>query len=255
MAQITAALISTNFGYLLLTFLPPILWLLFYLQEDRHPEPKHLLALAFIGGVFSAGLAVIVELFLIGEHGGVFSGYFSLQERVFGFFLIIGLVEEYVKYLPIKFLILKRLDFNEPVDGMIYMMTSALGFAAIENALFVFPLFRENLFIGLEVATNRFLGANLLHALCSGIVGFFLARAFFRPWRHHFVAIGIIIATLLHATFNYLILVREVLPEGTFYLILLLSIMAAMVLIDFERLKNLPPQQESPVPNPEGSEL
>lgn len=239
MAQITAAVIGTNAGYLLLTFLPPIFWLLFYLREDRHPEPKRLLLLAFVGGMASAGLAVAAEILIIGRDG-----LFALDERLIRnavlIFLVIGLIEEYVKYLPVKFLILRRSDFDEPVDAMIYMMTSALGFAALENALFIFPLLRENVFTGLEVTANRFLGANLLHALSSGIVGFFLARAWFHPHRHHFIALGVVIAALLHAGFNSLILTRGVLTQGKLYLVLLLAIMAVMVFIDFERLKRNP---------------
>lgn len=232
----TATVAATNASYIMLTFLPPLVWLLFYLREDCHPEPKRLLFLAFIGGIASALLAVAGEIWTIGPHG-LFSQYLSLQENAFLFFFVIGLIEEYVKYLPIKFLILRRPDFNEPVDGMIYMMTAALGFAAIENTLFILPLFHTGLWAGLEVAANRFLGANLLHTLSSGIVGFFLARAFFSPRRHHFVALGILIAAVLHAGFNYLILVREVLAQGTFYIILLLATMAVMVFIDFEQLK------------------
>lgn len=231
-----AAIIGINAGYLLLTFLPPILWLLFYLREDRHPEPKRLLLIAFLGGMASAGLAVAAELLVVGR-----GGLLSLNEHVIGnalaVFLVIGLIEEYVKYLPVKFLIERRTEFDEPVDAMIYMMTSALGFAALENALFTFPLLRENLFIGLEVTANRFLGANLLHALTSGIVGFFLARAWFHPHRRHFVMLGVIIAAVLHAAFNSLILVREEIAQGTLYLVLLLATMAVMVFIDFERLK------------------
>lgn len=230
------ALIGTNFGYLVLTFLPPVLWLIFYLQEDRHPEPKHLIILAFMGGIASAFLAVVAEMLVIGKESLLSLGA-SIGGNAFFTFLVIGLIEEYAKYLPVKFLILKRKDFDEPVDAMIYMMTAALGFAAIENALFVFPLVRENFLTGLEVTANRFLGANLLHALSSGIVGFFLARAWFHPRRHHFIALGIAIAALLHAGFNYLILIQEVVAEGTFYLTLLLTTMAVAVFIDFERLK------------------
>lgn len=232
----TAAIITTNLGYVLLTFIPPVLWLLFYLQEDRHPEPKRLLLLAFLGGIGAALLAIVAEFILIGQEGLLDLQSGILRNAIIPF-LVIGLVEEYAKYLPIKTLIMKRPDFDEPVDAMIYMMTAALGFAALENALFIFPVFQENFIAGFEVAANRFLGANLLHALASGIVGFFLARAFFSPHRHHFVALGILIAALLHAGFNYLILVREVLAEGTFYLIFLLVTMAVMVFIDFERLK------------------
>lgn len=244
-----AALISANL-HLLLAFIPPVLWLLFYLREDRHPEPKLLIILALVGGMAPAFLAMLAELLALG-HEGVFAGIFSLDSSPLIFFLIIAFIEEYVKYLPVKFLVTSRKEFDEPVDGMIYMMTAALGFAALENALFAFPFFfsmaenvisilpltQESLFMSLDVATNRFLGANLLHALSSGIVGFFLARAWFHPHRHHFVGLGIVLATILHAVFNYFILVREVIPQGTFYIIMLLAVMAVMVFIDFERLK------------------
>ena len=233
-----AAIIATNLSYVLLTFLPPILWLIFYLREDRHPEPKLLLILAFVGGMASALVALLAECGWVFLASGSCRGGMNPNLSPLVLFLGIALIEEYVKYLPVKFLIIKRPDFDEPVDGMVYMMTAALGFAALENMLFIFPLFRESAFAGLEVAANRFLGANLLHALSSGIVGFFLARTWFHPHRHHFIALGIILAALLHTGFNYLILVRETLTQGTFYIILLLSTMAVMVLIDFERLKS-----------------
>lgn len=245
-----AAIISANLN-IFLAFIPPILWLAFYLREDRHPEPKLLLILTFIGGMASAFIALAVELFVLGRDG-ITGGLLSLAATPFVFFLVIALIEEYAKYLPVKFLVIPRGDFDEPVDGMIYMMTSALGFAAVENALFILPFFfdfvkdviavipltQENFVLSLDVAANRFLGANLLHALSSGIVGFFLAKTWFHPHRHHFLFLGIVLATVLHAVFNYLILVREVLPQGTFYIIFLLAIMAIMVLVDFERLKS-----------------
>lgn len=232
-----AAIIATNATYLLLTFLPPILWLAFYLREDRHPEPKLLIVLAFVGGMASALLALLAECGFVFLTSGSCQGGIGPGLNPLVLFLGIAFIEEYAKYLPVKFLIIKRPDFDEPVDGMIYMMTAALGFAALENVLFIFPLFQESVFAGLEVAANRFLGANLLHALSSGIVGFFLARRWFHPHRHHFIALGIILAALLHAGFNYLILTKEALPQGTFYIILLLSLMAVMIFIDFERLK------------------
>lgn len=250
----SAVIIGTNITYVLLTFLPPLVWLLFYLREDGHPEPKHLLLLAFLGGVLSAIPAIGAEVLVIGRDAyghaiGIFANTFSLQNNVFGFFLIIALIEEFVKYLPVRLLLLRRPDFNEPVDAMIYMMTSALGFAAIENYLFVSDIFRNfGWAAGFEVSANRFLGANLLHALSSGIVGFFLARAFFLPYRRHFVAFGIAVAAVLHALFNYLILTKEVAPQGTLYIALLLIVMAVMVFIDFERLKKEQGKEEVATP-------
>lgn len=233
----TAAIIGTNLGYILLSFLPPILWLLFYLREDEHAEPKILLTIAFIGGMAAALLALAGECVWVAVATGSCRAGLDGSVNPLIIFGGIALIEEFVKFLPVRLFIIKRPAFDEPIDAMIYMMTSAMGFAALENLLFLFPIFHENVFTGLEITTNRFLGANLLHALASGIVGFFLARAFFSHYRHHFVALGILLAAILHTAFNYLILTREVLSQSTFYLILLLSTMAVMVLVDFERLK------------------
>jgi len=235
---VTAAVISANAGYIFLTFLPPILWLLFYLHEDRRPEPKMLLILTFIGGMASAIIAIFVEYFFLADKG-VFPWLFgvSMAANPLFFFFVIAIVEEYVKYLPFKFLISGRNEFDEPVDAMIYMMTAAMGFAALENALFAIPLFRESFFSGLEIMTSRFLGANLLHALSSAIVGFFIAKSFLSPRRHHFIAAGIVIASILHMVFNYLILESRAFPLGVMYLFFLLLLMTIMVLVEFEQLK------------------
>lgn len=239
-----AALITSYTGYILISFLPPILWLIFYLREDRHPEPKRLLVLVFLGGIASAIVAVFAELFLIGTRempGLIASVYSGLFTNYLFLFSVIAFVEEYCKYLAVKFFVLHDKNFDEPIDAMIYMMTAALGFAAIENAFFIVPVFGANvpsaLASGFILTANRFVGANLLHALSSGIVGYFLARAFFSPYRHHFLGVGIVAASLLHAFFNYFIIIRDTFSESIYLLILLILVMALMVLIEFEVLK------------------
>ena len=242
----TASALAVNLSYIAVAFVPPVLWLIFYLREDRHPEPKHLLILTFIGGIVSVVFAVTAEcafVYLLSYGGSCREGFDYSVMHPFNLFLGIAFIEEYTKYLVVRFFILNRKDFDEPVDAMIYLITAALGFAAIENVLFLTPLLRENVFFGLEITANRFLGANLLHALSSGIVGFFLARAWFSPHRRHFIAIGIIIATLFHAGFNYLILLSGNLAERAFYIFLLLAVMSVMVFIDFEWLKKQPNEQ------------
>ncbi|MBI4132792.1 MAG: PrsW family intramembrane metalloprotease [Candidatus Sungbacteria bacterium] len=247
-----AALISIYSGYVALSFLPPVIWLLFYLHEDRHPEPKHLLVLTFIAGVISAFIAVAAEVGLYGTPP-VFSGLFHrLSPRLLALplFIFIGvsLIEEYLKYAAVKFAVLSRPEFDEPIDAMIYMVTAALGFAAIENVLFLLPAFEQGFLGGFELTANRFLGANLLHALSSAIVGYALARHMFSPWRKHAIAAGVIAASALHTLFNYLILIKDAVPESLVLLVLLLTFMAVVVLVDFERLKrakvlsNQPPQ-------------
>lgn len=233
-----AAIIGTNIGYILLTFLPPILWLLFYLRQDRrNPEPRRLLVITFLGGMAAALVAVVGECIFIQALGETCSRVSAFRLNPVALFIGIALIEEYVKYLPVKFFIINHPAFDEPIDAMIYMMTAAMGFAALENALFLFPIFHESFFSGLKVVTSRFLGANFLHVLASGIVGFFLAHLYMHRHRHIFIGLGILFASLLHAGFNYLILINEEVREGALYIILLLATMAAMVYIDFQKLK------------------
>lgn len=236
-----AALISAYSSYIALSFLPPLAWLLFWLREDRKPEPKHLLLLTFIAGIASALVAVAIELALFGTPPLVAGLFARISPEVLAMPIVIftgvAFIEEYVKYLAVKFSVLDRPAFDEPVDAMVYMVTAALGFAAIENVMFLIPVFEESLAGGVELTASRFLGANLLHALSSGIVGYALARHHFSPWRKHAVALGIVAASVLHGVFNSLIIARDAIPESLTLLSFLLAVMAVVVIADFERLK------------------
>ena len=236
-----AALISAYSGYVALSFLPPLAWLLFWLREDRKPEPKHLLLLTFIAGIASALAAVAAELALFGTPPLVTGFFARIAPGVLAMPVVVfsgvALIEEYAKYLAVKLSVLDRPDFDEPVDAMVYMVLAALGFAAIENVMFLIPVFEEGFAGGVELTASRFLGANLLHALSSGIVGYALARHHFSPWRKHAVALGILAASVLHAVFNSLIIARDAIPESLMLLSFLLAVMAVVVIADFERLK------------------
>lgn len=249
---------------ILLTLVPPLAWLFFYLREDQHPEPKLLLLVVFIGGMLSAIVAAFAECgfarLLLASSCNEHLLESNTGLNLFFLFGGIALIEEYAKYLVVKLIVFRRAAFDEPIDAMIYLMTAAMGFAALENLLFTLPLIGNDALAGFELVSNRFIGANLLHALSSGIVGFFLARAWFTPHRRHFVALGMCIASLLHVAFNYLILTRETFSQAPLYLVLLLAVMAVMVFIDFERLKRIPvkfsrvfppalPVRESPPPS------
>jgi RsiW-degrading membrane proteinase PrsW (M82 family) len=235
-----AALIGSYSGYLVLSLLPPLLWLAFYLQEDRHPEPKRLVLLAFIGGMIAAIAAVVIEVLLFAREPvfpGLLGALFpALVGASLPLLIGVSLVEEYLKYFAVRFTVLSHPDFNEPVDAMIYMVTAALGFAALENVMFLVPVFEMSLSDGVGLTATRFFGANLLHALSSAIVGYFLARHHWSPWRKHAIALGIFLAVVLHTLFNYFIIIREAVPGALVLLIFLLGVMAVMVFIEFARL-------------------
>lgn len=225
-----------------LAFLPSILWLLFYLRKDVHPEPNRAVLRAFFWALFItflaafliAGAQALIEaLETSGEGPKIITSFFIflfVNSPLAVFFNAFW--EEGLKFLIVKKKIINTPDFDEPVDAMEYMIIVALGFAAVENILIALKYSSENrafreLF---SVLFTRFVGATLLHVLASAIVGYFLARAIFwkkdkrpYPFRLGLVFLGLLIATGLHGVFNFLIIKSEQLSSKIYlYLVALL---------------------------------
>jgi len=165
----------------------------------------------FFYGMLLAPLAIVLELFLIWLLNPQLSlsalltqtGQDSFLKVILAATLIPAFVEEYLKYGVVKLKVLKNSAFDEPVDTMLYCIIAGLGFAAVENLLILFKglSFEEALItIGL-----RFLGATLVHALASGIVGYWLALALlYSQRRKKLIVSGLTIAIIFHSCYNYL---------------------------------------------------
>ena len=183
-------------------FLPSILWLSFYLREDVKPEPKKLILIVFTLGFISTLPALFFEYLAL--H---FISIFNLSENIFNFlkfFFAVALIEEFFKFFVVAIFIFDNPEFEETVDGMIYMITSGLGFAAAENLLISLKI--VSLPEVLEVSILRFLGATFVHALSCGIFGYFLARYYFKTKRKIQLLFGLISATILHGIYNFSII-------------------------------------------------
>ncbi len=217
-----------------LGLLPSIAWLIFFdLEEAEKAEPITDIIYAFITGAVVTFAALVVQTGLreIGPWIGVL--LHSRTELV-----LFATVEEVLKFLAVYFLVSRRKSFNEPVDAMIYMITVALGFAAVENTASLInsgaPIAALISAKHLEILVLRFLGATLLHCVTSGVIGFHWAVGWVRGkllWLH--ILVGIVIAGLLHSIFNYLILTTG---PATWALAFVVTI-AFFVLIDFEELR------------------
>ncbi|MBU6142200.1 PrsW family intramembrane metalloprotease [Patescibacteria group bacterium] len=211
---------------LALGLLPSFAWLVFYLHEDPHPEPKTLIAETFIIGALSTFGALFVQLALNLAGAAVGIGQYSLIA-----FAVFGAVEEVFKFSAAKLVTAVHWkEFDEPVDAMIYMIVAALGFAAVEN---VVAAVRSTDLV-FEAMTLRFLGATLLHTVTSGTLGYYWARSI-ASGKTRLLLVGFAVATTLHVIFNYLILIYEPVVVPTIFVI----VAALFVLYDFEKLKKL----------------
>lgn len=222
-----------------LGLIPSLSWLFFYVREDlRHPEPKQLLLFVFLGGILVTFAVLPVQLTI--------NDYFKplgIEQYSFYSFLVLGAIEEIFKFLIVFMLLHKRREFDEPLHVMIYMIASALGFAAAENVASVLNTAQGVFSIAvLEILALRFIGATLLHSLTSGLMGYYWSKAFVRGGQR-FVLLhqrestliikGLLMATILHAIFNYFIIISGPATMAVGFVVLV----AFFLLNDFEKLK------------------
>ena len=208
---------------LALTFLPAILWLVFFLKEDRHPEPKKLIFPSFCAGALASIPAII---FQFGFQKLVGNPLHSFVIAILG----LALIEEIFKFSAAYVSVRKEPAFNEPVDAMIYSIVAALGFATIEN-LFIMGdkmqyLTLNSLIISVSTLGFRFIGATLLHTLASAFAGYY--------WAKRKIFLGLTIATLSHFVFNYLVYRFE--NMSLLYPSIFLVFLAIFIFKDFSKL-------------------
>ena len=170
-----------------------------YIKDKHDREPLTLLVKTFFAGVVVSFIVVVIELIFwrlpallpIGRLGHVF----------FQMLVGVALVEELGKYLALRWSAYRDPAFNEPYDGIMYSVTAALGFAAIENLIYVLQY-------GRDVALLRMCTAVPMHAVCGVIMGFYVGLAKFsvdpRKARLHLLS-GITLAVLTHGSYNYFI--------------------------------------------------
>ncbi len=186
--------VSTFIYALLAGILPSLVWLWFWIREDSHPEPKWLIVVTFLGGFLAVIASIFAERYVAG---------FSLNASVQ--YTIWAGVEEVCKFLAIAIIALNS-DFNdEPIDAMIYCVIGALGFAALENAFFLFqPIMGGAISESIITGNMRFIGATLVHVVSSASIGFALGYVFYRGYFAKIIAIivGLITAITLHSAFN-----------------------------------------------------
>jgi len=224
--------------YIFFGILPSVIWLLFYLRKDSHPESNRMILKIFFYGMLIAIPTVLIELGILDDVEKLFLSPFSIS--ILKVFVGVALIEEFLKYLVVREKVVRHHEFDEPLDTMLYMIIAALGFAASENILILFSQGPNSLFQNtLSISVLRFIGATFLHALCSGAFGYFLAWSYYEPKNKiKFTVLGLGTATLLHGLYNFSIMkmgnsLRLLIP-----LIILIGL-AIFVSIGFNKLKKI----------------
>jgi len=218
--------VDTVFYALMGGILPALIWLTFWLREDyKHPEPRGLILKTFFLGMLAVILVLpfqkVVNIFI--------------PEMTFPVIFIWVVLEETFKLAAAYMGGLRSVEDNEPVDPIIYMITAALGFVALENALFILgPLLGDDFIKSLITGNLRFIGASVLHVISSGIIGVTLAFSFYKSKkvRVKLLLVALALAITIHTLFNLAIIRWD--NSGIMLSFSLVWIGAILLLLAFE---------------------
>ncbi|WP_420630756.1 PrsW family intramembrane metalloprotease [Candidatus Leptofilum sp.] len=185
---------------IVMALVPAVVWLAFFYRRDRlEPEPKHLVVqMVILGGLLASAVGIpLVE--------GVFDVPAWLSSspawaQLLGGFLIVGMIQEFLKYAAVRFSVYYADDFDESIDGIIYTTAVAIGFAVMLNINFVVSSGGVDLGSG----AIRMVLTTLAQASFAGIVGYFLGRMKFEKRPLWWMPLGLTIAAALNSLFTFL---------------------------------------------------
>ena len=179
-----------------------LFWLIYFDLKDRYkPEPRRLLIMAFILGTFAAVLAI--GLYTLAELVGLPAFPTQGLHTIFLYcFLLVGPIEEGAKFFVARVFVFSWKHFDEPIDGMVYAAAVAIGFATLENILYLPHL-------SLMQQLARVMTSPLTHSLFAVVWGFGTSKAFFsertRIGRILWQVVPLLVSMLLHGLYDFLL--------------------------------------------------
>ena len=186
---------------LLLATVTPILIVIIYIyiKDKYEKESKRVLLVCFLLGailsiIITTLLYVFFDLFL------PLPDSYSIWQQFVKAFFVVGLIEEFSKYIMVRYYAQPKKGFNEPFDGIIYAVMVSMGFAAVENLFYVLEG-------GIEVAVIRAVTAIPAHATFSVLMGYFMGKAKFSTNRMKWNLIGLSLAVLFHGSYDFFLFV------------------------------------------------
>ncbi len=182
-----------------LALVPAAIWLAFFYQQDRlEPEPAgYVLGVFALGALLAAavGVPLLDKVFRVGDW--LYSGTLT---TILGSILVMGFVQEFLKYAAVRFSVYKSSEFDEPTDGIIYCTAAGLGYATVLNVQFVVS--NGGVHLGSGIIAIAIVA--LAQASFAGITGYFLGRAKFEHDPIWWMPLGVTLAAVANGLFNWL---------------------------------------------------
>jgi RsiW-degrading membrane proteinase PrsW (M82 family) len=168
-----------------------------YLKDKHEREPLGLLLMSFFYGV----LSIFVTLFISWPLEMIVINKQDAGELFADAFFKVALVEEFSKFIFIRFILFRNKNFNEPFDGIVYAAMVGMGFATLENIIYVYQY-------GMATGILRMFTAVPAHACFAILMGYYLGRAKFSKEKNlYFTLLALISATVFHGLYDYFLFI------------------------------------------------
>lgn len=182
----------------ILAVIPAVIWMVFFYRQDRlEPEPKQYVAGVFVLGILlcnGVAIPVIDRLFAVNHWLAT-----NTLTHIVGSILVIGMVQEFLKYVAVRYSVYMTPEFDERIDGVVYGTAAGLGFATMLNVNYVIANGGVDLYMGII----RIVITTLAQASFAGITGYFLGRAKFEVEPVWWQSLGIVLAAVLNGLFTW----------------------------------------------------
>lgn len=169
--------------------------LLMFVLDKYDPEPVGLLLKSFLLGMFCVALPLVFQL--LASMYGFRETNNSLLDTAFFAYGIVGLSEEFAKFLVLRFYAYPKNAFNEPLDGIVYAVMIGMGFATLENIAYVGQY-------GFSTGVARMFLSVPAHATFAILMGYYVGLAKFIPAERNMLLLkGLLIAIFFHGSFDF----------------------------------------------------
>ncbi len=197
--------------YILIGFAPGLYWLwYFYKRDELEPEPKKMIIYAYLTGILATFVVLGIQL----------PFKFDQFTRIV---IIAPVLEEFAKFLMVWVFFYRNKNFNEPMDGIVYSAAVALGFASLENAMYLVRAYTQTpAMLSNTLLIRAFLSVPG-HALFSSFWGYALAKYKFASNKKIMVVFaGLLMSMIMHSLFNFLCIVQVFSSFGLLVLVVVL---------------------------------
>lgn len=176
-----------------------VIILFIYIKDKYEKEPKRLLLYNFLLGAI-VSIIITTLLYAVSDYILPLPNHFSVVQQFIKAFFVVGIIEEFSKYIIVRFYAQPNKAFNEPFDGIVYAVMVGMGFAATENIMYVFQG-------GANTALIRAFTAIPAHATFAILMGYFIGKAKFSTNKRRLNLIGLLLAIVFHGAYDFFLFI------------------------------------------------